>query len=172
MDTDQISTICEFLVRGAKFLGVFPRNLIPLHFSVYPCCFIANTDNSDEAGEHWVAYFISLPNVIEFFDSFGKTPDYYHFKLKTNLINTEQVQSDNSDFCGQFCIYYLVQRSLRSPLSFILCRFSKSNFQFNDNLVKSFILPLLYSRPSATFKLSHQSCVAPIHFKYGDRCHK
>lgn len=171
METDQISALCGILIKGSKFLGVYPRNLIPTQFSIFPCCFIANTDNSDEPGEHWVAYFISYPNEIEFFDSFGKSPDFYHFSLKTNVINNRQIQANNSDYCGHFSIYFLVQRSMRVPPSFILCSFSQSDFKSNDRLVKRFLMPLLYSKPSSIHSSTPQSSVAPAYFKSGDRCH-
>ena len=42
----------------------------------FPCGFVANTDPSDEPGAHWVAFYFQSERKGEFFDSYGKPPDY------------------------------------------------------------------------------------------------
>ncbi len=102
---------------GVRFLGVYPFDHLPCVYEISsgtPCCYIANSDPCNELGSHWVAFFHPTPNIIEFFDSFGKTPAYYGFSIPNNMSlihNHNQLQSDNSTLCGQWCIVFLFRRS-------------------------------------------------------------
>ena len=39
------------------YLGVFSRDQLPHSFTLYPTAYVANTDPSSLAGEHWVAFY-------------------------------------------------------------------------------------------------------------------
>ena len=111
---------------GVRFLGVYPSDHLPCVYEISsrtPCCYIANSDPCNEIGSHWVAFYHPKPNEIEFFDSFGKTPAYYGFSIPNNmslLHNQNQLQSNNSSLCGQWCILFLVRRSQGSTFRSIL----------------------------------------------------
>lgn len=170
MDTGQINAICSLIIQGARFLNVYPRDLVPTSFPQYPCCFIANTDTSSNPGEHWVAYYVHSPELIEFFDSFAMPPIAYGFELHSHKHNLLQIQSNTSDFCGHFCIYYLFHRALGKPLEFLIRDFSPVNLRQNDLKVNHFISPYLY--PSCSFALCfdktncNQGCKAPCCFAH------
>ena len=97
----------------AHFLGVYARDKIPLPLTKYPGCFVANTDRTGQPGEHWVAFYQkSRASPIEFFDSFGLSPEMYNFTLDSFVHNTVALQGTNSRVCGQYCILYLIHRPL------------------------------------------------------------
>ena len=54
------------------FQGVYPVDLLPKSVNQFPAAFIANTDESSEDGEHWVAFYFPSKEMGEFFDSYGK----------------------------------------------------------------------------------------------------
>ena len=84
MDSVSISRMAVKLLKnsGVRFQGVYPSDHLPCVYEISsrsPCCYVANSDPCNELGSHWVAFFHPTPNVIEFFDSFAKTPAYYGF---------------------------------------------------------------------------------------------
>lgn len=180
MDSGQLQAICELIVQGARFLSVYARDRIPsLATSVpqFPCCFIANTDKASGPGEHWVAYFLQSPDNIEFFDSFALTPGDYGFSLQASTRNTVQIQSDSSDHCGHFCVYYLFHRALGQPLQFLIRDFSPTYLLLNDRKVEHFVAPYLYpdsycalvcrcSSSSTNPTLVYQTCKCPACFDH------
>ena len=83
MDTSQIvSALKSDPIARKIFCGVFPSDLLPKVLDTFPCGFVANTDPSNEAGKHWVVFYFQSEWEGEFFDSYGKPPDYYHETFK------------------------------------------------------------------------------------------
>ncbi|KAF0151264.1 MAG: hypothetical protein FD188_3457 [Ignavibacteria bacterium] len=119
MNHGQIVEIMKMLFKNSpvNFLGVFTSDNTPDAIRVSgfsPCCYIVNTDVSGGRGKHWVAFFHLSSRSIEFFDSFGRTPASLGFHLpyiQRIVHNPVQIQSNDSNVCGQHCIYYLIQRS-------------------------------------------------------------
>ena len=107
-----------------SYLGVFSRDQQPHSFTRCPSAYVANTDPSSLPGKHWVAFYHLSPSHLEFFDSYGCNPDDYHFPIPPTItkidINSHQIQSDNSSDCGQYCIFYLYQRTHDIPLPEII----------------------------------------------------
>jgi hypothetical protein len=82
---------------------------------VKPHTFIVNTDTSDRGGSHWVAFHFPLVGPAEFFDSLGNAPETYHLCFANFLIVNYgpqyyycsfQIQPDDTDTCGRYCLYY------------------------------------------------------------------
>ena len=82
--------------------------------------FISYTDVSSKPGRHWCAfYFDGSGQSAEFFDTYGKPPNYYDnafaYCLQSNsvvqLYNSKKLQSNHSNVCGQYCLYYLIHRA-------------------------------------------------------------
>jgi len=81
--------------------------------------FIINTQKQGHNGEHWTCLFIdNNEKHIEYYDSFGKTPNKYisHFidilykhSSYHIYINDIKHQKNNTQ-CGVFAIYYILQR--------------------------------------------------------------
>lgn len=108
-----------------------------------PAGVIANTDNHNRSGSHWVAIFINKKGRGIFFDSYGFPPKISHFKdrLRKNATayvwNTKQLQSFNSKVCGQFCIMFLYYMNKGYSLG-NFCRLFSSNYLKNDSIVSKF----------------------------------
>jgi len=110
---------------GTTFLGVFPRDRIPIHdLTRFPCAYVANTDTHSRPGLHWVAFYHESPTHFEFFDSYGASPDLYGFPLPIKFTgifyNSHSIQGLFSSVCGEHCIFYLYYRSRKFSLHSIL----------------------------------------------------
>lgn len=124
--------IDEMMSKYPEYLGTIAHNEIPTR--ILPNvkeqsrgCFIINTDNANQDGEHWQAvYFDGRPNgdkEINFYDSFGRYADKHildginqiahklncksYLRLKENRI---QLQNNNTGNCGFFCVKFLIDR--------------------------------------------------------------
>ena len=119
MNTEDINAILSTnSVTRDIFLGVFALDELPKSqlmtdrwFLVCNCCPISLP------GEHWVLLFYEN-DEIQFFDSFGNSPDFYvmeRFILEQNpgtvSFNQEQFQSFDSDACGHYCVLVGYMRS-------------------------------------------------------------
>ena len=98
------------------FDGVFPCDKLPQTIQ-YPCAVVANTDPSNEQGEHWVAFHFDNEGNGEYFDSYGRPPEnnsLFAFLVNNSVTckcNSVPVQGLNSEVCGQYCISFLAQRA-------------------------------------------------------------
>ena len=107
------------------FSGVFGKNeLKPI--TRFPSCMIVNESNFGTRGTHWVPLYFDVNGNAEYFDSCGQTPvpdiskfiaSYTRGYVKANKL---QFQSNGSDVCGQYCIYYLVKRCTNNSMEKIL----------------------------------------------------
>jgi hypothetical protein len=161
----------EKMIRSDKrlnkiFLGVFPRDKLPGSIKRRPSCLIANTDTSDESGQHWVAFYFDVDGTNEYFDSYGLRPMFREFRKMLNAdkleralikINDKRLQAKNSATCGLFCIFYLFHRSHSSTSSMeavmslfdsrykrndsIVCRFAFKKFNFKHDVCRTVRTP-------------------------------
>lgn len=129
------------------FIGVFPSDRIPHYNNTYPAACVINTDSDGGPGEHWIALYITSPEEVEFFDSFGRSPyeapfspniSNYIRQFKSVVRNYAQIQSSYSFVCGWYCVYFLLKRCRQLRFYSILSPFAKC-FQQNDPLVKQFV---------------------------------
>ena len=108
---------------------------------------IVNSDDSNHAAMHWLAIFKERNHDIEFFDSFGMSISFYspHIKLflkkfgKRIVQNRHQIQSNFSNTCGNFCVYYLLHRVRGWSMTSILKDFTLQNLYLNDEKVYLFV---------------------------------
>ena len=95
--------------------GVHGADEIFNHVYMYPSAIISNTEERRKSGQHWVCYFIRSPFSCEYFDSFGeKAPaliEDFLSRFKTVKRSWDQAQSDFSETCGLYCVYFLLLRS-------------------------------------------------------------
>ena len=133
------------LPKSCNFLGVFARDEPPVigaRLTRFPVCWIANTDIARSSGIHWVAFYCaSQASYLEFFDSFALSPAYYSIPLQSRFrglisVNHSQLQSDSSDVCGLWCLYFIV---MRAQCRFNTSNFSRSDYNFNDRLLRRII---------------------------------
>ena len=145
MNTIQITRALKQAPMTSKtFCGVFSSDKLPQTIEKYPCGIVANTDPSDKPGKHWIAMFISFEQIN--FDPLGKSPEFYGTSF-TNFLdkhcdawgfNSRKLQSDWSAVCGEYCLFYLYQRSRGHSLNKIVPVFN-NNTLINDVMVSQFV---------------------------------
>ena len=144
MNTSQLQCIisCDDVLRE-RVLGVFAADRLPKTIPTLPCGFIANTDISSKPGQHWLAFFIRDNNVVECFDSYGQNPGVYnglftswiHGHAKTVLVNGQHLQSNYSNVCGLYAVYFLRHRLLGEGMNQILNTFNITDMEANDSYI-------------------------------------
>ena len=140
MNTSQLQCVisCDPVLRN-NVLGVFAADQLPNKLPSYPCGFLANTDLSSQPGTHWLAFFV-YNDTVECFDSFGQSPGAYNplfsrwieHHARHLRVNYTRVQSDYSDVCGLYCVFFLRQRILGYSTTHILHHFSTGQLETND----------------------------------------
>ena len=138
------SSLSKFIGPYMNFSGLFcidniPNEIRKHHFA------IINLSKQDEKGSHWLTLHRTIDGCIEVFDSLGydlrkKNILSEHFPFTYFQINLTPVQSQDSFLCGQFCIYYVVERFLHFDedfSEFMNDRFS-SNCARNEEKLKNF----------------------------------
>lgn len=133
--------LSENEITRKQFKGVFPSDCLPKRKLRKPAFVVANTDNSNQPGTHWVAFYFPKIGKGEYFDSFGNGPvniDFIKF-LKRNSTcynyNKQRLQSDFSKYCGQFCCMFLHYKCVGKTLKQFIKLFSSTKFTYNDNKV-------------------------------------
>jgi len=136
MNTNEMGSILNNL---PCFVGVYAADRLPSCRKI-SSCLVVNTDPHDKPGQHWTAIFIDHRGKGEYFDSYGYPPlkDFEDFLPQEYTYNKKRLQGTLTAVCGQYCIYYLMNRSKGYTLQNIVNRFS-SNFSENDALVKRFV---------------------------------
>ena len=126
---------------GLYSLDNIPTEIQPHHF------FIINLSKEKERGTHWISVHRQVGGFIELFDSLGfdqrKRSLYETYlpfvQFETNIT---PVQCQDSSLCGQFCLFYIVERFLHFDESlneFLSDRFTL-NCASNEKLVTDFCL--------------------------------
>lgn len=110
------------------FDGVFSRDTLE-DIIIQPKLIICNTDPSTKPGEHWLLFWFD-GNEVDFFDSLGKTLDFYgkefvdFVKRYSNKMTFSRVrtQPKDSDYCGHYCLFYSLCKVLKyQPKEIIKC---------------------------------------------------
>ena len=113
-------------VTADRFMGVYSSDNLPERIESGGCL-IANTDPSSASGRHWISMFKRQrreDSTVEYFDPLGKRPaqgamtDY--FRDKSYVYNCKQLQSNDSESCGLFCIFFLYYRCLGYSMNSIV----------------------------------------------------
>ena len=153
---------CNGVLRG--LVSVYPSDYLPRTFNRLPYGIIVNTDTHYEPGTHWCAIFLDGKGNIEFFDSYGHGPDHYGFFIsqfvkqncmKGLIVNRKRLQSDFSNVCGMYCLFYLYQRLQGVPMRDIFKAFSPVDFSWNDMFIHNITLriyPWCISNKCLTFQ--------------------
>lgn len=112
MDTTTINRILRSLPTTYRYYaGCFPSDGLSLP-GKYPSAVVANLDESDEPGSHWVAIYMKSPSSVYYFDSYGIPPveklEQFLCNFTHRTVNDCIIQSLNSYVCGHYCIFFLV----------------------------------------------------------------
>lgn len=127
-------------------VGIFAADELPKRLQSFPVAFIVNTDKRVDPGRHWVVFYVSSRTKGEFFDSYGNSPSYYSnaFQLffdRNGLkmtYNQRRLQGYDSSVCGQYCVYYLMQRCRGMEMKSVVEPFTQ-NYANNDQFVYSYV---------------------------------
>jgi hypothetical protein len=128
----------ERALDGYSIRGVFSSDTLPEDGGGLMVC---NTDPHYKPGRHWIAMYVDRQG--EYFDSFGRPPaapfrDYMDEQCEHWICNERQLQSVASPFCGHYCVFYCMLRSLGVDLRKIVASLTDDT-GFNDVLVHGFI---------------------------------
>jgi hypothetical protein len=125
-----------------QFLGVFPADMLPERMPTSSLA-IVNCCNRNLPGLHWIALYQGQI-VLEVFDSFGLPPQVYNLQLpQADAVsyNAKQVQSNSSELCGQYCLYYCYFKARGYNINDIISVFSDDYYN-NDKYVYDVVLRL------------------------------
>lgn len=108
---------------------------------------IVNTDECRGKGLHWVVFHFPSKGSLEFFDSLGNPPEHYHRRFQSILIFNgprykyidSRIQSETFSLCGQYCIFYILQRIKGRSMDGLVYDFNDLNTHANDRLVSNYI---------------------------------
>ena len=105
-----------------------------------PSAYVINTHKSHQPGEHWVCIYFPISGLPEYFDSFGFLPkkDFKNFLGEDYIYNKRFIQYPFSSVCGQYCMYFILRRSMNRTMSGIISQFTEDNLE-NDIMVNSVI---------------------------------
>lgn len=131
---------------------------------------ICNNQPSTESGMHWVS-FCKINKNLEFFDSFG-LPIQYYGTLFSEFVERHggkvkqcyhQFQSDSSDLCGGYCLYFLISRAREYSYENIIESFSTTNTKLNDWKINLFIKHnLIFPKFSKCGQICEGKCLANL----------
>ena len=164
MNADQLEDVLERELGERMFLGCYARDELP-ETVPRPSCLIANTDTSTGGGKHWVAFYFTEDDKAEFFCSYGTAPfrpdEFYRLLIKFSSFTwfDRRLQSRGSYSCGQYCVYYLVNRFQGRSSNEIMEDFT-DDLDLNDCLIADWMnehydMKTLCHPPWAT-----QKCIA------------
>lgn len=144
MNSLQLEKIFEYYGKNKLFYyGIFPIDKLPV-INGLPACLIINNQPSNKEGQHWIAIYFDKNRKCEFFDSFGKSPHFYGVNnylrnnSKTININRKIIQSNISEYCGLYCIFFLIFKLKGRSMTFYNNLFKKNPIE-NDKMFSKWI---------------------------------
>jgi hypothetical protein len=142
MNTLQIEQIFKNKYSNT-FKGAIAFDELPTKIS-RPSAYIINTHSRDKSGEHWLGIYFNTNNSVDFFDSFGMGPQFYRlenylFKYNSTInYNKYALQSLNSNYCGLYCVLFIIFKCKRKSFYNFLDIF-KTDTLINDYEIKKLI---------------------------------
>ena len=131
-----------------NFHGVLPcdqfLNLMSKSQGNWKCgdCFILNLSASGHRGSHFVAVYLTSKSTAEYFDSYALSHSIDNnlkqaFDIAGLQIqeSTKRIQGDASQFCGFYCVAFLLYRQVDLPAKSFEDAFSSVKLTQNDSIV-------------------------------------
>lgn len=139
MDTSEIKHFMSKINFNIKS-NVFAANKMPI-FDQLPVYLISNLDPDYKPGSHWIAIYIDINGVGEYFDSYGRKPEGYHkMFLKRNsnkwFYNHKSFQNPFTSVCGEYCLVYLYFKKRGKTMDDFQSMFSDDSL-CNDLIVRN-----------------------------------
>ena len=148
MNTSQLrSFITKDPFVRRQFGGVCAADELPLRVPYRPSVYLVNTDKKRQPGRHCVTFYFPRKGPSEFFDSMGRSPEYYNRRFKTVLLkngsnyvaNAIRVQSWETTTCGHFCLFYSAHRCRGWSMRRIVHSFDSKHLRVNERVIKRFV---------------------------------
>ena len=130
-----------------NFISVFPCDIHPDVTGMKTFSLIFNESPHNEEGSHFVCVYATEKRVY-YFDSMGLALENNYIKMFTYSCGRPvtskivQLQSFESNFCGFFCLCFLIYMSRGLPFNSFFHCFSK-DLRLNDGIVVEFIKNML-----------------------------
>jgi hypothetical protein len=113
------------------------------HVGVRARTLIVNTGTCHRGESHCVAFHFPLVGSAECFDSLGNAPETYHRRFANVLIVngpeyyycSSQIQPNDTDTCGLYCLYYFKRRHRGMELPDIVKDFSTVDLRVNEDKI-------------------------------------
>jgi len=129
------------------YLGCYSSDKLPKKIQINQFC-IVNTDISTGTGIHWYIVLRYSKRILEVFDSLGIDQGRKEFLqknfelggIKEIVFNTTRFQRNDSDTCGKFVLYFVINRLYNLDHSFhdLLEELFNQNLDKNEDIVKKF----------------------------------
>jgi hypothetical protein len=174
MNTSQIVTaLASDPIVSKCFAGVFACDQLPKKINKFPTALVANTDPSNERGEHWIAMYFDKHKNAEYFDSYGMPPsncDLYKFfqsNGKNHKCNETQLQAISSIVCGHWAIGFLAKRCREHSMTSFIKQFKGLKPGVSDSKIASLVTTLYNIKPVRTRRQvgGVQHCCARVHHR-------
>lgn len=141
-----LENVGKKMFKKKHFLGCFPADIHPkTKRKIFSLIF--NLSKHNEEGTHYIAIFANAKTLM-YFDPFGKKCKNKH--IKRFIANNKQtrkikevkrtIQSLNSNFCGFFCLAFILSQELKIPLSKFFKMFHNDDLNLNDDVITEFII--------------------------------
>lgn len=101
--------------RKATAVSFYVTDKIPAAFTMLPAVCIADKHPSNLLGEHWTGIFQEFDESMEFFEFFGRSPQYYGLDLdllnnKRIIMKENSMQSELTTVCKQYRLFFVGKR--------------------------------------------------------------
>ena len=135
------------------FSGTMPCDRLPRSPDKKgPVAYIVNTDREGQPGRHWLALW-TCDNECEILDSYalpletyettGPLQTWLNKHWKTVIQNSQSLQSLFSRSCGDYALFFLIDRSQGKSMNEFVKRFDKHDYVHNDHKVGQMLKTLI-----------------------------
>lgn len=148
MDTTSVQRSFQKIFGWDATYGCIAANQLDDIISIrkYPLALCVNDMCLPHGGRHWVGLYLESKNApLEFFCSYGRPlvsygPHFTGFVMRHRLRVVQKfdvLQSPYTTVCGNYVIFYMLNRYKKISPDRIYAKFSKNVFQ-NDSFIVSF----------------------------------
>ena len=135
------------------FYGTMPCDRLPRSPDKKgPVAYIVNTDREGQPGRHWLALWTcddeceildSYPLPLKTYLTTGPLQTWLDRHWKNVIQNSQSLQSLFSQSCGDYALFFLIDRSQGKSMNEFLKRFDKHDYVHNDHKVGQMLKTLI-----------------------------
>ena len=135
------------------FYGTVPCDRLPRSPDKKgPVAYIVNTDRAGQPGRHWLALWTcddeceileSYALPLETYQTTGPLQMWLNKHWKIVIQNSQSLQSVFSRSCGDYALFFLIDRSQGKSMDEFVKRFDKHDYVHNDHKVGQMLKTLI-----------------------------